>query len=47
MNTMQDYHDLYLKADVLLSVDVSEQFRKIYMQNYKSDPMYVILKMLR
>ena len=28
MNTMGDYHDLYLKRDVLLLVDVFEKFIK-------------------
>ena len=28
MKTMKDYHDLYLKCDVLLLVDVFEKFRK-------------------
>ena len=28
MNTMGDYHDLYLKTDVLLLVDVFEKFIK-------------------
>ena len=27
MKTMGDYHDLYLKCDVLLSADVFEKFR--------------------
>ena len=27
MKTMKDYHDLYLKCDVLLLVDVSEKLR--------------------
>ena len=27
MKTMKDYHDLYLKCDVLLLANVSEKFR--------------------
>ena len=34
METMRDYHDLYLKTDVLLLADVFEEFRDICMENY-------------
>ena len=36
--TFQDYHDLYLKADVLLSSDVVEHFIKPSIENYQLDP---------
>ena len=32
--TMRDYHDLYIKSDVLLLPDVFENFRKMALNKY-------------
>ncbi|CAB3991165.1 uncharacterized transposon-derived [Paramuricea clavata] len=40
MQTMRDYHDLYLKTDVLLLADVMENFRKVCKTNYGLDPLW-------
>lgn len=38
LNTMGDYHDLYLRSDILLLADVFENFRQTCLQYYKLDP---------
>ena len=40
MKTMREYHDVYLKSDVLLLADVFENFRKVSIQNYDLDPCW-------
>ena len=38
--TMRDYHDLYLKTDVLLLADVMENYRNVCIGNYGLDPLW-------
>ena len=40
MRTMGEYHDLYLKSDILLLADVFENFRKTCYQYYNPDPCH-------
>lgn len=39
MQTLQDYHDFYLKTDVLLLSDILTAFRELTIKTYELDPM--------
>ena len=40
LNTMGDYHNLYLQSDILLLADVFENFRRTCLEYYKLDPCH-------
>ena len=40
MNSVGDFHNLYLKTDVLLSADISEKFVKTCLDYYGLDPCH-------
>ncbi|GBM44867.1 hypothetical protein AVEN_157095-1 [Araneus ventricosus] len=41
LQTLGDFHDLYVTSDVLLLADVFQNFRKLCLQFYKIDPSHV------
>ena len=42
VNNLGEYHDLYVRSDMLLLADVFENFRNACMKNYKLDPAHFI-----
>ena len=40
MESLKQYHDLYLLTDTLLLADVFEQFRMMCLKNYELDPVH-------
>ena len=42
LRNMVEYHDLYLKTDILLLVDVFENFRKTCLTYYRLDPLHYV-----
>ena len=42
MKTIKDYHDLYLKCDILLLADEFEKFRNRYLKNYGLCPSHFL-----
>ena len=40
MTSLGEYHDVYLKTDVLLLSDVFEEFRHLSLQQYELDPCH-------
>ena len=39
---LEEYHDIYLKTDILLLCDIFEKFRKMCVDNYGLDPAHYV-----
>ena len=42
LNSLGDYHDIFVKSDTLLLADVFENFRKACIETYELDPAHFI-----
>ena len=42
MNNLGDYHDLYVRSDILLLADIFENFRQLCLENYELDPAHFV-----
>ena len=42
LNTLGDYHDLYVQSDTLLIADVFENFRDMCLIEYELDPAHFL-----
>ena len=42
LNSLGDYHDLYVRSDTLLLADVFENFRNACLSNYELDPAHFV-----
>ena len=40
INNLGEYHDLYLKMDIILLANIFEAFRKVCFENYRLDPAH-------
>ena len=43
LNTLGDYHDLYVQSDTLLLADMFENFRDMCLKEYELDPAHFLL----